>query len=297
MKLHLALKIFFAGMACWGLSYFCKVQTGGFREYAILSNLENDPRWELPPLAAEEKHQIDALLDQPFTFLGSGGWCYAFLGKDQKTVLKFYKHSHLLLSSIFKDFAFEKLVSRSAPWPKGLRYPQELNFKSCTLVYKLAKERSGLLYIHINKTEGMHKPVTLYDKIGVKHVIDLDKTEFVVQRRADLLIPHIEELVKQKKIDEAKECLDDFIACLLQFAHNGIKDLDTSLRKNYGFIEGKAVSFDLSSFVSDESLKHPGSYRKEVVLKSQRLSRHLRKNHPELFTYYESRIHEVCSSK
>ncbi len=295
MKLSFTLKIFFAGMACWGLSYFCKVQTGGFRESSILSNLGNDPRWELPPLSSEEKQQVDVLLDQPFTFLGSGGWCFAFLGEDQKTVLKFYKHDHLLLSSIFKDFSFEKLVSRSGPWPKGTRYKQELNFNSCTLIYKKAKERSGLIYVHLNKTEDMHKPVTLYDKIGVKHVIDLDKTEFVVQKRADLLIPHIENLVKHKKIEEAKSSLNDFLACLLQFSQNGLRDLDTSLRKNYGFIEGKAVSFDLSSFVSDETLKHPGSYRKEIVLKSQRLSRHLRKNHPELFTYYENRIHEICS--
>jgi len=279
-----------------GLHLFCQKQTQGFRPYLILSNLPNDPRWEVPSLSLEEQKRIDQLLDQPFTFLGSGGWCFAFLGQDQKTVLKFYRHSHFLPSSIFKDFACKKLLLQSDPWPQDRPYFQAFNFNSCTLLYSEAKERTGILYVHLNKTQGKHKPVTLIDNIGIAHVIDLDKTEFIVQKKANLLFPHLQELSEQKKMDEAKQCIDDFLGCLLTLCQRGIRDNDRSLRYNFGFTEDGAVTLDLSSFEFDETLKSPGQYRKEIMNKTQRLSRFLRKYHPELYVHSEKKLSEIMGN-
>lgn len=277
------------------LYFFCQKQTQGFRPYLILSNLPNDPRWEVPSLPPEEQKAIDALLDQPFTFLGSGGWCFAFLGQDQKTVLKFYRHSHLLPSSIFKEFSFKNLFLQSDPLPQHLPYFQEFNFKSCILLYNQVKEKTGILYVHLNKTKGKHKPVVLVDNIGISHLIDLDKTEFVVQKKADLLIPHIHNLSTQNKTEEAKDCIDDFLNCILTLCQKGIRDYDRSLRNNFGFTEDGAVTLDLSSFGFDESIKNPGNYKKEIVNKIQRFSRYLRKYQPDLYIHCEKRLTEIMN--
>lgn len=296
--MNLRIPFYFLAMTALfiGLHRFCQRQTHGFRPYLILSNLPNDPHWEVPPLAPEEQKQIDRLLDQPFTFLGSGGWCFAFLGQDQKTVLKFYKHSHLLPSSILNEFSFKKLFLESDPWPQHIPYFQEFNFKSCLLLYTHVKEHSGILYVHLNKTVDKHQPVTLIDNIGIPHVIDLDKTEFIVQKKAELLFPHIQRLSKQKKIDEAKRCLDDFLSCLISFCKHGIHDTDRSLRNNYGFTEDGAVALDVSSFEFDEAIKNPGNYKKEIVNKTQRLSRFLRKYHPDLYLHSEQRLSEIMET-
>ena len=189
MKANRHLKIFLiitlAIAAYIGLDLFCSKQTQGFRPYLILSNLPNDSRWETPPLSLAETEEIHNRLNQTFTFLGSGGWCYAFLGEDQKTVLKFYKHSHLSLKEILCNFSFEKLLLRSPPWPENQPYFQEMNFKSCMLLYTQIKQRTGLIHVHLNKTKGLYPPVTLIDAIGIKHTIDLDQTEFLIQQRAE----------------------------------------------------------------------------------------------------------------
>ncbi len=272
------------------LSHFCNIQTKGFRPYLILSNLPNELRWEVPPLTETEQQNINTLLDQSFTYLGSGGWCFAFLGEDQKTVLKFYKHDHLRLPHILSHFHFQNLLLKSAPWPKETPYFQEFNFNSCTLLYKEAKELTGLLYVHLNKTKGLHKPVTLIDNIGICHTIDLDQTEFLVQKKADLLIPHIDRLAKEETSEEAKRSLDQIIDCLLTLYKRGIRDLDQSFRNNFGYTQEGAIALDLSSYTFDESLKNPEVYKKELIRKTQRLSRFLRKNHPDLFTHYENRL-------
>lgn len=289
-------KLLAAVFSIFALSHFCEKQTKGFRLHYITSNLPNDPRWEVPPLAQEEQARIDALLDQPFTYLDRGGWCFAFLGQDQKTILKFYRHTHLLFDTLFSPFSFQNLVMKCSPLPQGTPYFQEFNFKSCALLYEKAKERTGLLYVHLNKTEGKHKPVTLIDNIGIRHTIDLDKTEFVIQKKATLLFDHIDRLAKKKKVNEAKQSLDDMLDCLLTLYKQGLRDLDQSLRNNFGYTEEGAVTLDLSSFAFDESLKKPGEYRKELILKTQRLSRFLRKNYPDLQTYFEGRLSEITEN-
>lgn len=278
------------------LYFFCLGQTKGFRPYLILSNIPSDPRWEVTPLRDEEQLKIDALLDQPFTYFGSGGWCFAFLGEDKKTILKFYRHDHFFLSTILRERSFEKLLLKAPTLPREASYFQEFNFKSCVLLYNQAKERTGLLYVHLNKTPDLHKPVTLYDNIGIKHTIDLNKTEFVVQKRATLLFEHIDSLAKQKKIEEAKLCIDDITSCMLTLFKGGLRDLDLSLHYNFGYTEDGAVTLDLSSFVPDDSLKKPGEYRKELIVKTRGLSRFLSRNHPELHAYFEKRLSEALEN-
>lgn len=294
--LTLVSKLLAGTLAFVGISYFCESKTKGFRTYYIISNLPNESQWEVPPLSELEQKRIDALLDQPFTYLAAGGWCFAFLGEDKKTVLKFFKHEHLLPSSILRNFSFNNLLMKSSPWPQGTAYFQEFNFKSCTLLYDKVKERTGLLYLHLNKTKNLHKPVTLIDNIGIKHTIDLDKTEFVVQKKAELLFDHIDRLAKEKKIEEAKRSLDDMIECLLTLFKRGTRDLDLSLHHNFGYTEDGAITLDLSSFEIDESLKKPGNYRKELIVKTRWLSRFLNKNYPDLHVYFENRLSEIVEN-
>lgn len=277
-----------------GLHFFCEHETKGFRPYLILSNLPNDSRWEAPPLSMEEQQHVNLALDQRFTFLGSGGWCYAFLGEDQKTVLKFFRHSHLLPSSIIKDFSFEKLMLKSQTLPSNSNYSQEFNFNSCMLLLKQAKERSGLLYVHLNKTQGLHKPIVIIDNIGACHRIDLDKTEFVIQKKADLIIPHLEYLIGQNRIEEVKQKLDDMIVCLTTLFRSGLRDYDASFRQNFGFVDGHAIALDLSSFGFDASLQDPAGCKKEVITKTKRLRHWLKKHHPDLLAYYDERI-QLCN--
>ena len=283
-------------LLCVGLHFFCEKQTEGFRPYMILSNLPNDPRWETPPLTGEEKKEIDRLLDQPFTYLGKGGWCFAFLGKDKKTILKFYRHTHFLPGALWNPFSWKKLLLKSPRLPAGTPYFQEFNFKSCALLCKRAKERTGLLYTHLNKTEGVHKPVTLIDPLGIEHTIDLDETEFLVQKRAELLFPHLDKLAKKGKTPQAKHSIDDFLRLLLMLYKEGIRDYDHSLRNNFGFTDDGAIALDLSSFGPDETLKHPGEYKKEIIVKTQTLGRFLRKNHGDLHLYFEERLKEIMET-
>jgi hypothetical protein len=293
MKKKYKILIQFFCSACFltGLYFFCEKQTQGFRFHQLLSNVPNDARWDISPLTFDEKAQLPVLLDQTFTFIGKGGFCWAFLGEDKKTVLKFYTHHFLDLFSLFTHFSWEKLLLKSPSHVSALSPYLEFAFKSCKLLYTHAKENTGLIYIHLNKTKDLFPSVTLIDPIGMRHTIDLDKTEFVLQQRAEPLIAYIARSIEEKHSDHAQKAIDQYLNCLLTLSRLGIKDLDRSFRDNYGILgNGMVVSMDISSFTEDACIQRPGYYKKEIILKSHNLAKWLKKHHPELFVYYEKKL-------
>jgi hypothetical protein len=273
-----------------GIYFFCEHQTQGFRYYQLVSNIPNDIRWQTPSLTIEERQTVDRLLDQTFTYLGKGAFCYAFLGQDQKTVLKFYSHDHLNLSALFHNFSWEKLLLKSS-LAAGFTPHQEFCFKSCKLLYSKAREKTGLIYIHLNKTHDLRKQITLIDNIGVRHTIDVNATEFVLQQRAESLIQYIDRSVQENKNQNALCAIDNYFNLLLSISKLGIRDLDRSFRNNFGILEnGSVITIDISSFSEDKSLQRPAVYKKEIILKSQNLAKWLKRHHPDLFNYYDEKL-------
>ncbi len=280
-----------------GIYCFCNWQTQGFRTYLILSNLPNDPRWEMPQLSLEEDRNLRSLLDQPFTFIGKGGWCFAFLGADQTTVLKFYRHDHLKPLSLVTEFSWHKLLHHCPMLAQGTSYFQEFNFSSCVLLHHQLKHRTGLLYAHLNKAQDHFGTVTLIDKIGIRHQIDLDRTEFVIQRKAVFLVDYIAEVMAKNDLKKAQQIIDDYLGCLTELCTSGIRDLDRKFKDNYGVIDERVVTLDISSFVTDPSLKQPAPAKKEIILKSHAFAKWLSKKYPDLFTYLDNRLTELLEKE
>ena len=97
-------KITFFILSFVGLAYFCEAQTKGFRLQEILSDIPNNPSWDVEPLLAEQQKEVVQNLNQKFHYLGSGNQSHAFLGEDGKTVLKFFRHNDLSLMKILVSY-------------------------------------------------------------------------------------------------------------------------------------------------------------------------------------------------
>ncbi|HEY2811522.1 MAG TPA: hypothetical protein VGJ00_09075 [Rhabdochlamydiaceae bacterium] len=274
----------------WGICLFCEWKTQGFRPYRLLSNLKKDPCWDTPALSTEEKSQIEPLLFQKFTYLGRGSFCYAFLGEDQKTVIKFFAHPRLSLLELGKNFVWEKLLLKTAMGPAAIAPHFIFCFHSCKLLYTQAKKETGLLYVHLNRTSHLQKHATLVDKIGIAHEIDLNQTHFVLQQKAELLTHYIARSVQENHREDAKCAIDKYLECLRTLCQHGLRDLDRSFKNNYAILpNGAVIAMDISSFTEDPHLQRPAHYKKEILLKSQNLSGWLKRRYPDLFAYYDEK--------
>lgn len=240
-----------------GVERFCRHQTAGFRIDKIHSEFNFSS-----PTAKKLPSPIAGRLDQPFHFLGSGVQCYAFLGEDNKTVIKLFKHYHnfpikgsmrtVTLPAILDSWRSQILESRENRLSSI--------FTSCTLAYDNFKEESGLLYIHLQHTDSLNKKITVLDKLGIAHEVDLDKTAFVVQEKAEMLKPKITRLLKEGKLEEARACVHSLYQHIIKRSELGISNHDLRVERNIGFIGNQAVEIDIGSF----KVKKKQSHKKEL---------------------------------
>lgn len=257
------------------LPKFCYKTTGHFWLQTILSERQPDPQWETPAPSSNELKEINALLSQPFSFLGGGMQSFVFLSKDKQVVIKFFKHR----PSILKKGRF----LWHTPYPNSI-------FESYRIAYDHFKKETGVMYVHLNKTQGMHPALTLIDKIGIAYRIDLDETEFVLQKRAELICPKLRKLMEKKNIDGAKRLLDSVVSIQRTIYSRGFRNNDKAFRRNVGFVGDRAVLLDSGSLFSDRSMLVRSEAKRDVLQKGLNLEKWLMKNYPQLYDHYLERI-------
>ena len=283
----LFLKLLFVALVVYYVPRFCDSKTDGFTLTNIHSDLPYSSQWEI------SCKELPNIFHQRFTYLGSGGQAYAFLSEDGNYVLKFFKHHLRRLPFWLKvlplpsRFAIKKEIKREKRQQKLLR-----DFESYKIAYQILPEESGLLYAHLNKTKDLKKQARIVDKLGIEHKVDLDGVEFVVQKRASLVFPHLDTLIEQGKIEKAKRSIDALFFLVTSRCQKGIYDEDPRIRHNMGFVEDKAILIDVGRLRKDPQRKDPEVQKKDLLKITAHLQVYLKEHSPDLYEYLKKKLYE-----
>lgn len=272
--------------------------TGGFHMANISSDFPYDPRWDTHSLSSEEKHTVDHALDQEYRYLGKGCQSYVFMSEDGKYVLKFFKYQR------FRPQAYINWLS-VIPKVEKIRQEKiekkqkklEVFFKSWKIAFDELPEETGLVYVHLNKTNQLGKILTIRDKIGLKHHVDLDQMEFLVQKSATMLCPTLEQMVSKHEIEESKQLLSRLVKMIVSEYHRGLADNDHALMQNTGVIDGRAIHIDVGLFSHDEAIKDPSRYHQELFNKTYKFRLWLQGVSPELLSHLDHELYHEMGDK
>lgn len=256
-----------------GLAPFVRKQTGDFTLACLHSPFPPNSQWEIP----FEIETVRPALNQPFYYLNTGGQAFAFVSQDGKYVLKCIKNH--LRSPHYWALTF--------PWPNPLRTAclnylnkkltkRTRDFTSYQLAASFLQEESALLCVHLNPTDCFHTTLRLVDKLHITHGIPLDKTEFILQKRATPLHLYLDQAMAEGQVDLAKTALRATLDLLNRSHAKGIYDEDPKLHTNIGILDGAAIFIDVGRLT--RSRKPPNLTR---------LIRWIADHHPSL-------LEEVC---
>ena len=288
------LKVAFGIWAFFQVSAFCEKQTDKFRLTRIFSTLQHDARWETTPLSEVQSKEVDAILSQKYTYLGSGGQCYAFLSEDGKSVIKFFKHHRRTLPAWIKilplpiQLAVKREKRLRAKEGKLLR-----DFASYKLSFERLKQETGVIFVHLNKTSHLNKQLMIVDKLNIEHKLSLDDVEFVLQKKADLVYPHIKELVKKNDQEGAQKAIRSIVELIVSRCQKGVFDEDPRIHRNFGFIEDNALIIDVGRLIHDPERKKPEVYIKDLHKITARFKAWLTEKHPTLVPVLDQEIERV----
>lgn len=235
------------------------------------------------PRVAADLSLPTELLDQKFFFLGKGSQAYAFLSQDGTHVLKFYKQHIYEPPSVLAHLPF-------GPWKAAYEAKKRKFLRTASstqLAFKEFKEETGLLYVHLLPTAELKHKVKLFDKKGREQMVDLDTAAFVIQKRADLIYPHLAALMKEGKVEEAKQALTSLFSLLEKFGRRGVVENDPILRKNFGFIGGVAAQIDVGKMRIEPALTNTDTYKNDIPNITSSLNTWLETNYPELLPHFQ----------
>lgn len=200
--------------------------------------IEIAPNRSLP--TESQSAAYHGFLRQPFTYLSEGTQAYVFLSQDQTIVLKLFKNV------------------------TGV----EKTLEACKLAYEI-RDLTEVVFIHLNPKPGL-PTIAIKDEWGRTHWIDPAHMRFILQRKANPFFKTLRNASKEERLN----LIQSFYSLLQDMSSRGIANLDDSLGRNFGFIDGKAVAIDFGKFVYAPKLTE----EREAHL-ARRLNTWLLKNH------------------
>ena len=245
-------------VALLSVAKFCHEKTGQFELYKICSSLAPSAAWELPEPTEKQLAEVRSILDEPFTFLGKGGQSFVFASDTH--VIKFFRLSRLRLPLWLEYFPL--LAPYRLRIATEKREQLEKDFSSTLTAWKELPQETGLVFVHLNKTGFLQKRVTIVDKIGVAHTLEMDGMEFVIQKRAQLFYPHLEQQWRSGTLEKA---LSSFVALLKKRCALGVEDLDPNLKGNFGFVGSQAIQIDIGRFERADAGWDPQAELERIV--------------------------------
>jgi len=276
------------------LSHFL---TDGFGLPNITSSLSHNDAWSVG-IVPEDEREVKIALGQEYTYLESGSQSYVFISEDEQYVIKFFKHKRWRLNPFFEMVPLPATYSAKRDrWKQKKQETVESTFRSCVTSYNHFKDETGLFYVHLNPTKDLECRLIVKDRIGLKHKINLDKIQFLLQYKAIPTDTYLLKLKETGDIEGAKKAIIDLINFTVQRAKKGYSDKDPHLIRNFGFINDKVVEIDVGGFHHDPKKDLHYFYTHEIYRIQNKIIPWLNKNYPELSSFAEVQIQEVIHNK
>ncbi len=285
-------------MLYFSLSYFCEKQTKGFSLIGILPHRPFNPSWQTRDPLPEELQQIDKALAQKYHYLGRGGQCYAFISEDGSYVIKFLRqkvysvplwHNWIPIPYLFDRYKNKKRWKRE---DKLMR-----DFSSYKFAFEEIQEMTGLLLVHLNQTQHLKTRLTLTDRLNIEHTLDLDRFDFVLQKKAEMISPTIINLIQSGQIDKAKQLIDLIAKLIIERCQKGLEDWDPEVRTNCGLIADRVIKIDVGRFIPNEEMKSVQMCKRELDRIIGPFQEWLRHESPLLADYCDEAITKALAQQ
>lgn len=280
-------------LLCLGL-HFCFHQKGFHRNKAVLC-CKTPPSWSSPIYSREQNDFfLDKVVSQVYYYLTSGSLCYAFVSEDRRYVIKFFKVQNLTTenASFWSSFTMKNDKNRFM----DACFFVERIFSNYIDAFQHLKEETGLIYVHLNKTEDLKKKVLVVDSKGKQHFIDLDQTEFLVQRKAELIYEQLTKLCKFKKTKKAQKIIRSFFELVASRCAKGFSSSDLSLKHHFGVCEGKVIQINCSKLTKDDSAQYPYNFKREVLQIADSFNQWAQTDNPDLCVMIQEEAQRVINA-
>lgn len=237
------------------------------KQRSFAERVNFSPKDRAVGLIPENRALIEDILAQNYTFLAKGTQAYVFVSADGSYVLKFLK---------LRPSNGKRLTAARAQ-------KNEEALKACQLAWNALREQTALVYAHLGPTPEFQPVVHLTDRKGKRICLNLENACFLIQEKADLIIPTIQEKMAESDVPGAAAIIRSVCNLLKEMQERGVVDNDPVIRRNFGVIHGRAVQIDCGMMKLDPKSKEIDS----VTAPLKSFKKWITSHYPELLPALE----------
>lgn len=197
-----------------------------------------------PRYSQDELDTVDALLSQPFDYVGKGAQSYAFSSRDGKYIIKFFKFKHLKVNFFDRALGREEGILRKERLVRSI-------FEGHALAWQRHREETGLLFVQLVPNGPLKKEIEVFDKLKISRKIPLSEVVFVVQKKAVPSREALTALLEVGNMEELKHHIQMIFKLYGSTYSKGLYDRDHGVLHNTGFVEGSAIHFDVGKLTDE----------------------------------------------
>ena len=156
--------------------------TGGVHEGNITHTFPIDPKWHIAQPSDEQILWAKNVLDQPYTWLNQGHQVFAFISTDKKYVLKVFKFKRLNPLWLTPYLSQIPLINSYYIHQEKKRLSRiEKLFRGYHTAYTQDRTHTGILFLHLDHQQVFNQKVTVTDKAGLLHELEIGSCVFAIQ--------------------------------------------------------------------------------------------------------------------
>ncbi len=263
---------------------FCHKATDGFALVNVYAPTEDNKKWH------REGDIPGHLLKQTFTYFGSGSQSYVFFSEDGTTVLKLFKFQHMRTPPLINFLPNVGILGKKREKKRSIL---EKTFDSLCLAYDEMKEETGLITLHLAKTSNLKQTITIIDRIGKKHFLNLDQVEFLLQKKGTLAYTAIDRWMAEGNQKAAETAICSLLRLAKDRCQKGIFDKDPDFSTNFGYINTTPFQIDFGRLSPYEQEKKREVYGPEMIRITRAFESWIAENHPVLLDPFVEELNEI----
>lgn len=231
-----------------------------FIDHQFSVNAITIPNFEEKPhvLSSDEWNFLRHTLSQHFSYLDRGHQSFAFVSADQKYVLKFFYVRDLKSFSLLPSPSEEALTKSQ----KKL----DMVLEGYQVAFEKDRDNCGLLYVQLAPNPDLNLMVTVNDRFGIPHEVNLSKVPFVIQQKVIPTRNMIKSYLDKGDSTQTIEYLKKIADMYKDSYSRGIYDRDRNVIDNTGFIDGRVIRIDAGRLHYGQEWTNPHTFLPDLHL-------------------------------
>lgn len=235
-----------------------------------------------------KKAELEEILCQPFHFCGQGSTSRAYTSEDGRFVIKTF----LEKQSRSKKCRYIPFLRDLANKRRALKAAYKRTLGPINAYQYLPKECGLIFYQFIYPRELFHKSVRLYEKDGSISELDLDQSEYLIQRKAVIVSEYLQAHLVKGDLEKVKGAITKLFLLTKTLYDQGIMLVVLQFLDNFGFIEDEPIRIDVEHLRFDPQWKKAN--KRHLAKEISKFRSWIVKHAPEeILHYFDSEVESI----